>query len=158
VASLAEDDLRAVLAALDWREDELDPALPPALAYAGAWHPVIAAATRDRLARLDYDYDALAALMDARGWTTVNLVYRQNDATFHARNPFPPGGVVEDPATGAAAAALGAYLASRDALPAARNFVIHQGTELGRPSRLEVAVPEDLRQGVRVSGAAVAID
>ena len=30
--------------------------------------------------------------------------------TFHARDPFPPGGVVEDPATGAAAAALGAYL------------------------------------------------
>jgi hypothetical protein len=30
--------------------------------------------------------------------------------------------------------------------------------ELGRPSRLEVAVPDDLRDGVRVSGTAVAID
>ncbi|MDR0184213.1 PhzF family phenazine biosynthesis protein [Lysobacter arvi] len=158
VAALDDDDMRALLAALDWRRDELDPALPPALAYAGAWHPVIAAATRERLARLDYDYDALAALMDARGWTTVNLVHRENDTTFHARNPFPPGGVVEDAATGAAAAALGAYLASRNALPAQRAFVVHQGVELGRPSRLEVEVPENLRDGVRVSGAAVAID
>ena len=53
VTALADDDLRAVLAALHWREDELDAALPPALAYAGAWHPVIAVATRDRLARMD---------------------------------------------------------------------------------------------------------
>ena len=35
---------------------------------------------------------------------------RGRDDVFHARNPFPPGGVVEDPATGAAAAAFGGYL------------------------------------------------
>ena len=42
--------------------------------------------------------------------TTVDLVHREDELTFHARNPFPVGGVVEDPATGAAAAAFGAYL------------------------------------------------
>ena len=158
VEPLADEDLTAVLAALGWDRDELDPALPPAIGYAGAWHPVIAVASRDRLARLDYDYDALAALMAARDWTTIDLIHRENDTTFHARNPFPPGGVVEDAATGAAAAALGAYLAANDALPAERAFVIHQGVDLGRPSRLDVAVPENLRDGVRVSGAAVAIE
>jgi len=40
--------------------------LPVRVAYAGAWHPVVAAATRERLADLDYDFDALAALMAAR--------------------------------------------------------------------------------------------
>ena len=49
--------------------------------------------------------------MAARDWTTVQLVHRSGPATFDARNPFPPGGVYEDPATGAAAAAFGAYLA-----------------------------------------------
>ena len=158
VAPLAAHDLERLLAALRWRGDELDPSLPPAIGYAGAWHPVIAAATHDRLARLDYDFDALAALMAERDWLTVNLVWRESAATFHARNPFPPGGVVEDPATGAAAAALGAYLVSRDALPPGRAFVIHQGAELGRPSLLRVRVPETPGAGVEVSGTAVRID
>lgn len=158
VAALADGDLDRLLAALRWRRDDLNPALPPAVAYAGAWHPIIAAATRDRLARLDYDFDALADLMARCGWTTVNLIWREDGQTFHARNPFPPGGVVEDPATGAAAAALGAYLDSRDALPAQRRLLIRQGDDLGRPSRIEVAVPADLREGVRVSGRAVKIE
>jgi PhzF family phenazine biosynthesis protein len=157
VEALAAADLDALLAALDWRHDELDPALPPGLAYAGAWHPVVAAGSRARLADLHYDFDALAALMQARGWTTIDLVWREDAQTVHARNPFPPGGVVEDPATGAAAAALGAYLAAHDQLPAMRAFVIHQGHDLGRPSLLKVAVPVDVSEGVRVSGTAVEI-
>jgi PhzF family phenazine biosynthesis protein len=87
----------------------------------------------------------------------VNLVWREDAHTLHARNPFPPGGVVEDPATGAAAAALGAYLATQDALPDTRRFRILQGHDLGRPSLLQVDVPRDLREGVRVSGTAVEI-
>lgn len=157
VDALSSADLDAVLATLGWRHDDLDPALPPALAYAGAWHPVIAAASRARLADLHYDFDALAALMATRGWTTINLVWRENAHTLHARNPFPPGGVVEDPATGAAAAALGAYLASQDLLPEDRRFTIHQGHDLGRPSVLRVEVPVEVSEGVRVSGTAVEI-
>lgn len=60
VADLAEVDLAAILSALRWRPDDLDTRLPPRTAYAGAWHPIIAAATRERLAALDYDMDALA--------------------------------------------------------------------------------------------------
>lgn len=157
VEALDAADLDGVLAALRWQRDDLDPALPPAVAYAGAWHPVIAAASRARLADLHYDFDALAALMAARGWTTINLVWRENAHTLHARNPFPPGGVVEDPATGAAAAALGAYLAAQDRLPDDRGFTIHQGHDLGRPSVLRVDVPVDVSEGVRVSGTAVEI-
>ena len=157
VEALDAADLDVVLAALRWQRDDLDPALPPAVAYAGAWHPVIAAASRARLADLHYDFDALAALMASRGWTTINLVWREDAHTLHARNPFPPGGVVEDPATGAAAAALGAYLASQAQLPDGRRFTIHQGHDLGRPSVLRVDVPVDVSEGVRVSGTAVEI-
>ena len=157
VEALDAADLDSVLAALRWQRDELDPALPPAVAYAGVWHPVIAVATRARLADLHYDFDALAALMASRGWTTINLVWREDAHTLHARNPFPPGGVVEDPATGAAAAALGAYLAGQDQLPDDRRFTIHQGHDLGCPSVLRVDVPVDVRDGVRVSGTAVEI-
>ena len=157
VEALDAADLDSVLGTLRWQRDDLDPVLPPAVAYAGAWHPVIAVASRARLANLHYDFDALAALMASRGWTTVNLVWREDAHTLHARNPFPPGGVVEDPATGAAAAALGMYLASQDRLPDERRFTIHQGHDLGRPSVLRVDVPVDVRDGVRVSGTAVEI-
>jgi len=158
VAPLDADDLDRILTALGWQREQLDATLEPAIAYAGAWHPVIFAATRQRLAQLDYDFDALAELMASRGWTTVNLVWRENARTYHARNPFPPGGVVEDPATGAAAAALGAYLAVHDALPGQRTFTIYQGEDLGRPSRLTVSVPGDLSEGIRVGGTAVKMD
>lgn len=148
-------DRAELLAALRWSDADLDPALPARVAYAGAWHPVLAAATRGRLAALDYDMPALAALMQRRGWTTVDLVWRQSPTTFCARNPFPPGGVVEDPATGAAAAAFGGYLrqGGHVALPA--TVTVLQGEDLGRPSLLTVEIPEDLASGIRVSGTAV---
>jgi PhzF family phenazine biosynthesis protein len=57
---LADSDLARLLDALGWGAADLDAALPPRVAFAGAWHPIIAAATRDRLADLDYDFDALA--------------------------------------------------------------------------------------------------
>jgi PhzF family phenazine biosynthesis protein len=147
------DDLDPLLAALGWAAGDLDPELPPRVAYAGAWHPIIAARTRARLADLHYDVPALKALMEARGWTTIQLVWREAADRFHVRDPFPVGGVYEDPATGAAAAAFGGYLRERGA-----TGVLHlsQGDDMGRPGRLTVTlVPGEA--GVRVTGAAVAI-
>ncbi|WP_329491143.1 PhzF family phenazine biosynthesis protein [Kitasatospora sp. NBC_01246] len=149
-------DVEEALALLGWSADELDAALPPRIAYAGARHLVLAAATRDRLARLDYDFDGLAAYMTARGLTTVQLVWRESEHVFHARDPFPVGGVVEDPATGAAAAAFGAYLRERGAVTAPATLTIHQGEDLGRPGVLGVELRADDTR-VRVSGAGVVI-
>jgi PhzF family phenazine biosynthesis protein len=154
-APLADDDRRMVLAALRWDERDLDPALPPRVAYAGAWHPIIAATTRARLADLDYGFDALGALMAARDWTTVDLVWRESPSVVHARNPFPPGGVVEDPATGAAAAAFGGYLRELGLVDVPATVTVHQGDDLGRPSLLRVDIPSD--GGIAVSGTAVPI-
>ena len=141
------------LATLDWRADELDPQLPPILAFAGAWHLVLAVAQRQRLERLDYDFERLKALMLAHELTTLQLVWRESATRFHARNPFPVGGVVEDPATGAAAAALGGYLRDAGLMAVPNEFQIVQGVSMGRPSLLHVAVPGD--GGIIVSGTAV---
>lgn len=155
VRPVAEADLAETLAALGWRAEELDASLPPLVANAGNDHLVLAAASRARLATLDYDFARLESLMLVRGWTTVQLVWRKNPETFHARNPFPPGGVVEDPATGAAAAALGGYLRELGLLAPPARFIVDQGVEMGRPSRLVVDVPAS--GGIDVSGTAVAI-
>jgi len=147
--------LGRALDVLGWAAEELDPALPPALAYAGAWHLVLAAATRSRLDRLNYDFDRLKSLMLAHDLTTLQLVWRESERRFHARNPFPVGGIVEDPATGAAAAALGGYLRDAGLMAAPARFEIRQGERMGRPSLLSVAVPAS--GGIEVAGTAVAI-
>ncbi|WP_433374910.1 PhzF family phenazine biosynthesis protein [Streptosporangium sp. CA-115845] len=152
---VAEETLEEALAALGWSRDELDPAFPPHVAFGGVRHLVIAAASRERLADLDYDYERLKALMIREDWTTVNLFWRESDERFHTRNPFPVGGVVEDPATGAAAAAFGGYL--RTLGSGCSEFTVIQGVDMGRPSTLKVSIASaDGRS--RVSGGAVALE
>lgn len=150
--------LEALLRALHWDRADLDPRLPPRVAFGGAWHPIVAAVTRERLADLDYDFDALKLLMAEEDWTTVDLVWRASPDTFYARNPFPPGGVVEDPATGAAAAAFGGYLRELGLVRPPALVTVHQGDDLGRPSVLTIGIPENLDSGIAVTGTAVPIE
>lgn len=138
---------------LGWSHGDLDPAIPPVKAYAGAWHLVLAAAGLERLASLEYDFQATKAAMNRENLTTLQLVHRERPDLFHARNPFPPGGVVEDPATGASAAALGGYLRALSLVPVPSTFVIRQGEAMGRRSRIEVTVPSE--GGILVSGTSV---
>lgn len=149
-------DVTEALAALNWPATDLDPAIPPRIAYAGARHLVLSAATRARLAELDYDFVRLRTLMERLDLTTVQLVHRVSDTVFHVRDPFPVGGVVEDPVTGAAAAAFGAYARELALVPAESTLTLHQGEDMGRPGTLTVTLHEgDPR--VRVTGTAVRI-
>jgi PhzF family phenazine biosynthesis protein len=147
--------LEAALQSLSWSRSDLDPTLPPALSYAGAWHLVLAVRDRATLAAMSYDFDTLRRAMASAELTTVQIAWRENPSTFHVRNPFPVGGVVEDPATGAAAAALGAYLRARGLVEQPSDITIHQGHDMGRPSRLDVHIPTD--GGIRITGGAVPI-
>lgn len=151
--STSEADPELVRQALEaLRYKEIGDA-PVHVGFGGARHLLIPLRDREQLAELDYDFDALRDLMLAHDLTTVHLWWRDDEGVVHARDPFPVGGVVEDAATGAAAAAFGGYL--RD-LEGPQRFVISQGEDMGRPSRLEVdATREDRR--VSVTGAAVVI-
>lgn len=149
-------DVDAALAALHWNRGELDASLPPKIAYAGNRHLILAAASRERLARLDYDYQALQAFMLDQDLTTVDLVFRAGDRLYHARNPFPVGGVYEDPATGAAAAAFGAYLRALGRVTPPAQVTVLQGDDMGRPSRITIAIPPG-DGPITVTGAAVPI-
>lgn len=151
------DELAAALAALRYAEAHLDPRYPPHVAFAGNDHLVLALRDRADLAALDYDYPALDRLMAERRWTTVQLIWAEDALTFHARDPFPPGGVVEDPATGAAAAAFGGYLRELNLVPLPARVTILQGADMGRPSRLLVDVGTGAG-GVDVTGTAVPIE
>ncbi|MFI8099689.1 PhzF family phenazine biosynthesis protein [Streptomyces sp. NPDC086023] len=156
VEAVGADDLAEALAALDWPAADLDPAFTPGIAYAGARHLVLGAGTRERLADLSYDFGRLEALMLRLDLTTVQLVYRESDHVFHVRDPFPVGGVVEDPATGAAAAAFGAYAREHGLVGEEAVLTLHQGADMGRPGELTVSLlAGDPR--VRVSGTGTRI-
>ena len=124
------------------------------MAFAGNDHLVLAARSADRLAELDYDVDLLADLMVEQGWTTVCTVPPCGRApSTTSATPSRSASIVEDPATGAAAAALAGYL--RDLVleaPDAR-LVLHQGHHIGTPSRLVVDL-DPASRSVRVSGTA----
>lgn len=148
--------VEAVLASLGWRLTDLDPGLPPAIGFAGARHLILAARERGRLDRLDYPFETLKGLMLDHDLTTIQLCWREGPDRFLARDPFPVGGIVEDPATGAAAAALGGYLRDRGDIVPPATFEIQQGVAMGRPSLLRVSI-EPGEPGVSVSGTAVAM-
>ena len=76
------------------------------------------------------------------------------EGVIHVRMFAPEASITEDPATGSAAAALPAYLRHMGLEKPA--FLIHQGDDMGRPSRITVAVATD-EDGdhVSISGSGV---
>jgi len=141
------------LALFGYTSSDLDARLPPALANGGAGHLIVALNSRAALAAMRYELDAGRTLMRREGFATIALVHAESAQRFHARNPFASGGVYEDPATGAAAAALAGYL--RDAgWPHDGAIDIAQGDDMGVPCRLHVAIGPEPGSSVRVSGSA----
>jgi trans-2,3-dihydro-3-hydroxyanthranilate isomerase len=78
--------------------------------------------------------------------------YVRDGGSVRMRMFAPLDGIPEDPATGSAAAALGALLADLEQAPITLD--IAQGVEMGRPSRIGVAAGPG---GVTVSGSAVKV-
>lgn len=149
----APDELtKPVLAAFGLTAEDLDPRLPLTIANAGASHLVIALASRTTLAEMEYPYDEVKSLMTTADLTTISLIWAENDRRFHSRNPFAVGGVYEDPATGAAAAALGGFLRDSSWLKDGGRIEILQGHDMGVPSALTVEVSATKGESVRVSG------
>jgi len=109
--------------------------------------------SRQALADMQYDFNAGKRLMADAGVVTILLGYAESSNLFHTRNPFASGGVYEDPATGAATAALAGYL--RDAKwPHGGNIQLVQGEDMGSRSLLSATIPEEVGASVRVSGLA----
>ncbi|WP_438853966.1 PhzF family phenazine biosynthesis protein [Agromyces sp. M3QZ16-3] len=141
--------------------DGLDERHPPRIAFAGNRHPILVIADAPSFDAFTFDPDRARALMDEHGWpATITVLHRPADAAdgglrFEARNIFPVGSIIEDPATGAAAAAVGGYLRELGAVAPPSRVVISQGRHVGRPSELVVDIPTT--GGIVVSGPAVPI-
>ncbi|MBK5188838.1 MAG: PhzF family phenazine biosynthesis protein, partial [Gemmatimonadaceae bacterium] len=94
-------------------------------------------------------------------WAPDVMVFARDaerDGVIRARVFVPGQGIIEDPATGSAVAALGGYLGAREsAASGSFSYVVEQGFEIKRPSILELEVDKSAGEvsAVRVGGAAV---
>jgi trans-2,3-dihydro-3-hydroxyanthranilate isomerase len=91
-------------------------------------------------------------------FTTVTV---EPSASVHARMFAPSIGIPEDPATGSASGALGAYLVQNGVVEVGpmTEIIIEQGYEIERPSRILVQVEsdDDMIQSVKVGGQCVMV-
>jgi len=140
-----------VLAAFNLEKANFDPDFPVRVAFAGAKHLVLVVKDRKTLADMSYQFEVIKSLMAEEDLVTISLLWCESDELFHSRNAFAPGGVYEDPATGAAAAALAGYLRDIN-WQGKKSFTILQGEDMGMPSRLSVQYTSKTGESISVSG------
>ncbi len=108
-----------------------------------------------------------SAIMDlcrrfgANGIMVFTTVTVEPSATVHTRMFAPSIGILEDPATGSASGALGAYLVQNgvvDVMPTTE-IIAEQGYEIDRPSCVFIQVDsdDDIIQSVKVGGQCVRV-
>ncbi|MCE3223239.1 MAG: yddE [Nitrospira sp.] len=85
----------------------------------------------------------------------------EQSSTVHTRMFAPLIGIVEDPATGSASGALGAYLVQHGVVDISpmTEITAEQGYEIDRPSRILIQVDsdEEVIQAVMVGGQAMMV-
>jgi len=145
------------LALFGYAPEQLVPKLPPLVASAGANHLILALRTREALAAMAYDLDAGRTLMNEAKLVTIALVHARGDDAYDVRNAFASGGVLEDPATGAAAAAFAGALRDRG-LRGAAPMTLVQGEDMGSRSIIIAEPAQRIGGPVRVSGSVRRLD
>jgi PhzF family phenazine biosynthesis protein len=146
----ADDCIVAGLELFNWTGSDLDPRIPPAIIGAGSTHLVLALKDRKLLSEMHYSLESGRAFMRAHGLVTIALVHAR-ERSLDVRNAFAAGGVYEDPATGAAAAALAGYLRDLGHVNSGTIDIV-QGEDMGQPCRLQVTFGPTKGSSVKVSG------
>jgi trans-2,3-dihydro-3-hydroxyanthranilate isomerase len=149
----AEPAAAEVMAAAGLAPSDAHEQLAPQVASTGVAHLMAPLRDAAALTRASPDRVALRALLRPIGAMVLYLaVVDLGAGTAWARGFFlDPGGIIEDPATGSAAGPLLAYLRERAGI---ESLTVHQGIEMGRPSRIDCAWEGDRP---RVSGEVVVI-
>ncbi len=150
---LAPRALSDALSLFGLSEADLHPEVAPARIHAGADHVLLMLKSREALAAMRYGFARGQQMARAHGWVTMLLCHAETPQLLHTRNAFAYGGVYEDPATGAATAALAGHL-RQIGWPHGGRIAVHQGDDMGVPCRLWADITPQAGASIRVSGAA----
>jgi PhzF family phenazine biosynthesis protein len=149
--------LNEALELFGYEPADLDSKLPVRMMHAGADHLHLPLRTRASLSAMKYNLSNGRSFMNKHSFVTVAFTWREADNLFHTRNAFASGGVLEDPATGAAAAAFVGMLRDEGLCPH-QEIIILQGADMGSPSRITVQFDKHHGTPVSVSGESTRID
>ncbi|MFB6069762.1 MAG: PhzF family phenazine biosynthesis protein [Halanaeroarchaeum sp.] len=168
--AIETDDVAAALGIEPAAIDAVRSELPFAVASTGLPFLVVPVNFLDALGAASPDDDAvedLAASVDAAGVYAFTFDTLDGDSTMHGRAFVPGAGVPEDPVTGTASGATGAYLRHVGAFDGggtapgtsdvgvAEGFpdemIFEQGDFVDRPGRVRVRVGETVRVGGRAT-------
>jgi len=154
---LTNKQIEEALALFNYKQNQVSNVIPAARIHGGADHYLFALRSRQDLAAMNYDLDQGREFMKAHDLVTIMFVVAETDKLFHVRNAFASGGVLEDPATGAAAAAFAGYL--RDAGNSTkRDLTIIQGEDMEHRSVISAKFSNEAGSSIQVSGATRKLD
>lgn len=126
-----------VLAILGASAQDVCADLPLELWYTGLWHLLVPLGSAEALDGLMPDCRALASLNREVG-ALGTYAFVEEAEGFRCRCFAPAAGIDEDPVTGTAAGALGAYLLHHGIARRDEPFAVLQGDACGRPGRVRV--------------------
>lgn len=161
-------DQAEIARALGLAREDLDESLPIQVITTGLSCMAVPVRSLADLRSCRVNASLLAELYTRRGATGCHAFTRETieigASRAHARFFAPADNIAEDPATGSACGALGAYLIHHGALPlepedGRYKFVIEQGDFIHRPSRINLDV-KGAAQGVeevKVGGPSVLV-
>lgn len=132
------------------------PALPPQAASVGVGH-LIVQLQPGHVATLRPNLGRVTALLEEQGLAGVLAWTFSGAGRVHSRLFAPVAGVLEDPATGSAAAALGVVLTQAAGVTEPTRYTISQGSEVGRPSELLLAINQTAPGSIAVGGRVVPV-
>jgi trans-2,3-dihydro-3-hydroxyanthranilate isomerase len=153
--------------ALGLTVEDIHPDLPAQVFSTGLPGLIIPLTSLSAIQRITLNvglFNEICRSMSVTGAEVFTLETLDKAHHAHVRNFDPLVGILEDPATGSMAGALGAYLLANSVFPyefdaSTTHMVIEQGYEMGRPSLIEVEV--DIVSGVitevRVGGQVVIV-
>lgn len=130
---------------------DIGAALPLAVASTGLPFLVVPVNFLEGLGNAEPDDEAIADLcesVDATGLYAFTFDTLGSETTLHGRMFAPLAGISEDPVTGTASGAVGAYLHEYEAFDEfPEEMVFEQGHFMDRPGEVRVRVGEELRVG-----------
>jgi len=125
--------------------------LPIAVASTGLPYLIVPLDYLSTLGGIDPDHEAIEALtaeFDATGVYAFTFDTLDAESTLHGRMFAPSEGIPEDPVTGTASGAAGAYLRHAGAFDTTpEEMVFEQGHYVDRPGRVRVRVGADVEVG-----------
>ena len=153
--------LANVAASVGLSEDDLDSRYPLVFASTGIWTLLLPVRDLKRFRNMKPDNLRFPEILTQKPHSSIHpfcLETFHPEASMHGRHFSSPfSGTIEDPVTGTASGAMGAYYQKHIWIPHKNKdaIIVEQGQEIGKDAVIKVELPSTQRNTVRIYGTAV---